>query len=240
MDLIIFEDCEAERAALVQLIGEFNKNQFTGNEKINILLASGEYQEIINFASLLECPTAFMLDIEANGENIGFAIADEIKRLNPYHAILYVTKEQEEITYNYDRKHGSIGFVIKRLDKSFIEEIYFYINKSMESLSGSRYFTFENRQIGFCKVFFKDIIMFEKVKNRDSVYIYYFISETVALSSFTSKSLISLLERLDGGFIQCHKSYIVNKDMIIKKEKNYLYLKGDINCPYISKRIKGI
>ncbi len=55
----------------------------------------------------------------------------------------------------------------------------------------------------------------------------------------TRMNLYALMDKLDDDFIQCHRSYVVNKRKVIKYDKSnqMIILRNGYRCPYVKERI---
>jgi len=94
--------------------------------------------------------------------------------------------------------------------------------------SADEFFLVENRD-EILKIRFSDIFYFEKVKSTHNTCVVF----AGGMSTFKS-DLQDVLNRLDGGFIQCHKAFIVNMTRVKRIEKRQgayvLHLENNHSC----------
>ena len=70
-----------------------------------------------------------------------------------------------------------------------------------------------------CKVFIKNIILIEQVLRKSKIH------TDEEIISFYSK-IDELIQFLDGRFFQCHKSYIINMDKVVKMKSQTIFFEN--------------
>ena len=80
----------------------------------------------------------------------------------------------------------------------------------------------------FLRIPFSSIYYFEKIKGTHNTCIIF----SGGISTFKS-DLREVAEKLDGGFVQCHKAFIANMTRVIKfdKRQNLLLFDSNYSCP---------
>jgi len=109
------------------------------------------------------------------------------------------------------------------------EDVRTDLSRNTHSKSSDDFFHVENRE-EILKIRLSDIFYFEKVKGTHKTCVVF----AGGISTFKS-GLRDVLDRLDGGFVQCHKGFIANMTRVkrIEKQQGFYILHFDNNhsCP---------
>ena len=223
MKIAIFEDDPQFAARLETHIRKYTHHPTA----INTAVA----EEIINWITKTTEPVLYLLDIVACGYAIGFEIAKHIAEQQIGSLIVFITAYPQRLFYNPAYKSKAFSFILKNaldLDSldSEIEETIELASKAMRS----RCLYVHTGKFETLYIPHEKICFIETLKSTNKLCIHctdgqYVIRET----------LKNLLEQLAPyGFVRCHKSIIVNKANIRKKDKSEMTLTflGGATCPY--------
>lgn len=236
MELIIFDDEKVFRNKCNQCVEYFNKTTNFKNEKIHIVLSTDDIQKVINLCQFSDLPFTILVDIMINKRKEGFSLVEKIEAMEKGHVIIFITNYPELIIRNSKFKFSSLNFIIKENDRLFLTELYNSLIKADELMETSKVFEFYRKDTGYTKILFKNIYYFEKEIYKNTVTVIYKYQNKNGRIIFYD-TLGKIIRKLDNRFLFCHKSFIVNKDMIEKIERRKFILKNGDICPYVRKRV---
>lgn len=164
-----------------------------------------------------------ILDINLKGKNDGIWIANEIR--TKYHIpFIFITAFTDSETIQRAVKTKPLGYLVKPFTQPSVYaaiEIAFNTFTSpleMDSLENEHIFVNENKV--FKKVYLKDIRYIEAFKN-------YLEINLITGRHVIRSTLKSISQQLpDQHFIQCHRSFIINKNYIQIVSKNNIQIAG--------------
>lgn len=223
MKIAVFEDDRTFADKLEILIRQFTHHPTTIN--------TGVGTEIINWvtnkARSAE-PTLYLLDIVSNGKTTGFQIAKQIVELSNSSLIVFMTAYPQKIKYNATYKTKAFSVILKDAPSLEAEIKETIALAEQVFLSKCLYIHFGKSETLYIP--YDKICFVESIKGTNKLCIHcvdgqYVIRET----------LKTLQEQLTPfGFVRCHKSIIVNKSNIRKRDKSSmtLTLNNGASCPY--------
>ena len=223
--ILIVEDELKIRNGLVAIAKQIRPN-------INIMEASSK-EEAMNIIETNNI-SAFFLDIKLN-DSCGFELASEIREINihKFTPIVFLTGQYNNRLdafvnlrcYDYILK----PFRVEQLRKVFEDVLYFGINSKQES----DVLKLKNKGITYRIV--EDEIIFIEYSNKNLI-----INTLDEKLSFQSYSLMQVMSMVTIRFIQCHKSFIVNRDYIkcINNKANEVVLKSSNQFIPIGRKYK--
>ena len=160
-------------------------------------------------------PEVVFVDVDLNGDS-GLECAKVMTNIDPDLKVIFATAHSEYMAnafeiyafdylvkpFDMDRVHKTLGRIKEVLGSK--EEVVAAADTDNDKLlvKGKEQMFFVDK---------KDIVMVERVDNATNII-------TVDGSYKTSASLSDLEEKLTGNFMRCHKSYIINVDMISRTE----------------------
>lgn len=238
MEIILFDDEEIFRNKCYQCINHFNKTTYFISEKIYIILSTNDIKKVINLCEFSDLPLTILIDIIIKEQKEGFLLAEKIEAMNKGHIIIFITNFPELIIRNTKFKFSCLNFIIKGNDKLFLKELLNSLLKANEMLNSSQVFTFYRKDTGNIKILFKNIYYFEKEIYKNAISIFYKNGNKDGKINFYN-SLNNILNQLDSRFLYCHRSFIVNTDMIEDVKRKYYLMKNGNKCPYVKRRTQG-
>ena len=225
MKIAIFEDDRSFASQLETLIRQYTHHPTAIN--------TGVADEIINWIGKVTEPVLYLLDIVSCGKTTGFQIAQHIAERqsiggNVGSLIVFVTAYPQKILYNPAFKTRAFSVILKNALSLEVEikETISLANQAMRSKC--LYINigkFETLYIPHEKICFV-----EAIKGTNKLCIHCTDGQYVV-----RETLKNLLEQLAPyGFVRCHKSIIVNKTNIRKKDSSAMTLTfhNGASCPF--------
>jgi len=220
MKIAIFEDDHCFATKLETLIRQHTHHPTVIN--------TGVEKEITSWINKTKEPVLYLLDIVACGVTVGFQIAQQIAEQQIGSLIVFITTYPKEILYNPIFKTKAFSIILKNT-LSLDDEIKKTIDIASQALHSKCLYIFtgkyETLYIPYEKIYF-----IEAIKGTNKLCIHCVDGQYVI-----RKTLKSLLEQLAPfGFVRCHKSIIVNKANIRKKDKSAMLITfhNGVSCPF--------
>lgn len=190
----------------------------------------GSPKEVLDRISAYPTNRLYFLDIELNATMNGIDLGARIKKIDPQGCIVYITSHPGMMALNFMYKVGAMDFIVKsELTSERIESCIETAYERFVESSGKEIKKFEFKSGGKTHYLdYDEIIYCETDPHSRRIIIYTFKSQLNF--SGTLKDILAL----DGKFISCHKSYVVNSQHIIgldKERKEVLLTNGEA-CPY--------
>lgn len=203
ISVMIIEDEEKIRKILKKMIEK--------TEGFQVVAEAGNFAEAVKEFSV-ERPQVVFVDVDLNGDS-GIECAKVMSNIAPDIKIIFATAHSEYMAnafelyaldylvkpFDLDRVTKTLGRIKESFKK---EEITVEPDNDKLLVKGKEQMFFLNK---------KDIVMIERVENSTNII-------TTDGNYKSSVSLSELEEKLPANFMRCHKSYIINVDMISKTE----------------------
>ena len=225
MNIFICEDNKEQRKNLEKTI---KKILIKRNISGRIKLSTNSAYEVLDYINESEEEGVYFLDIDIGQDINGIELASKINEIDKNAIIIMITSYQNmsHLIFKYHIRavdyivKGDVVSVYKR-----VEECLTFIDKNLKNHIDNEYITIENNQC-LEKVKYSDIIFFETTKKR-----------TIALHTHNSHiefrgTLKEIEDKLDKRFSRCHRSFIVNKDKVIRldKKQRILFMEDGSKC----------
>lgn len=230
MNIVLCDDDKDYLDKLNCLIeGVLIKNKFASE----IVLSTSNPYDVLLYIQQENPISIYFLDISFGGKLTGIELARLIRQKDYTSTIVFITDYPNNMSLTYEYKLKIYDFIVKsekNLCKKKIEKCIIHTEKRQQKGYSHCINVYNNKNsfsIPYTNIYYIDTISGSHklvIHTRDSIYQFYGTIKTV-------------LKNLDNRFVQCHKSIIVNKDMIIganKKTKLIILLNG-YTCSY-SKR----
>lgn len=171
------------------------------------------------------CPDIVLLDILLDGKaDEGIRLGEEVNRIAPLAQVIYVTGYIEYCTKVYETDH--VYFLTKPID---VEELRRALHKAAAAISSRTRSHLEVKFRGHSTLLETSQIFFIEsdgrkacIHCRDGAYVTY-------------AKLSDLAGLLPASFVQCHKSFLVNLDYVVRAEQGKFLLENDVEVP-VSRR----
>ena len=208
LDIYICEDNEKQRKHIASFISEYCLAQ---NLDAEVVMVSSSPREIIIHYETAPNPSLFFLDIELGAEINGIELASLIREQRKKAAIVFLTSHSEMTFLTFQYKVEALDFIVKDNQDNVTRKIAECINTAMERLVPLTPIQTIHVKLGekVVALDMNEIILIETtpIKHKLRVHLR---NRTVECSA----ELKALEEMLDGRFIRCHRSSIVNKNKI--------------------------
>ncbi|HGD1697783.1 TPA: response regulator transcription factor [Streptococcus agalactiae] len=224
MNIFILEDNFIQQARLERIIEEVKIRRSIHSKMVNTFEKPVQLLESICEKGM---HNLYFLDIEIkNDEQRGLEVAKQIRQIDPYAQIVFVTTHSELMPLTFRYQVSALDYIDKGLSQEAfsrrIEEVLLYANNacSKNLLEDSFYFKSRYSQV---QVPFNDILYTAKDR-----------------MEFTA-TLGDILKQ-EPRLFQCHRSFLVNPLNIFKVDRSnkLIYLKNGSNCLISRNKIKDI
>lgn len=230
MNIVICEDDNEFRFKIEEIIDEYIAYSNSNSRRV---LSSGSGEKIIEYARKNSELTIYFLDIQLKGGVNGFDIASEIRKKDWSSSIVFITSYKEKITLTYDYKLELLDYIIKsepdKISKKIHECMRIAENRQNSGYDGA--LTVLSKRFN-TTIPYNEIYMIEAIKGSHKLLLRY----STGLFEFYS-SISEIMKKLDGRFLKCHKSVIINTDKIrtIDKKEHIIILENGMKCEYAPK-----
>ncbi len=227
MNIVICDDDEFYRTKLEYIISGILINNSYNSD---ITLSTDKAEDILEYIQNDTSVTLYFLDISLGGNVSGIDIASEIRKNDTISTIVLITNYADNIALTYEYKLKIHDFIVKsNMDKceERIKQSIIYAEQRQQDgyLNCANIYNYAaNISVPYDKIYYIDTISgSHKLVMHTETSLYEFYGK-----------IKELVNELDGNFLKCHKSVIVNKNKIIgvdKKARNIILLNG-YTCPY--------
>ncbi|KGR73306.1 LytTR family transcriptional regulator DNA-binding domain-containing protein [Streptococcus phocae subsp. salmonis] len=225
MNIFVLEDDFVQQSRLEKLLNRLLEKHQLHPKRFEI---SGKPDQLVNFIEEKGAHQLFFLDIEIKSEELrGLQVAKQIRDIDPYAIIVFVTTHSELMPLSFRYKVAALDYIDKELEasefESRIEEALLYA-KSKDSKTvaeDSFYFKSKYAQVQFP---FNEVYYIETSPRPHRVILY---TKTERMEFTASLSEILKQEKR---LIQCHRSFAINPTNVVKvdrKSKLVYFSKGD-------------
>ena len=190
------------------------------NHSIDVYSSAHEFRAAV----LGAVPPSFsydiiLMDIEL-GDDSGIILTKEINRHFPNTQIIYITQHLEYVSSVYDTQH--MYFIEKRNMDLYLPRAFNIALNRLHRLDTLQLeFTWNKESFIIPQ---KNIIYMERVLRTTEIH-------TFSQIFYTSEKLPEILQKLEDSFFICHRSFLINLNMISNLEKAYVTLNSDIQIP---------
>lgn len=236
LSIFILEDDVIQAQRMKQLVEELCEVQQISYDFIEV--SSKPHEIISKIAHCTNIPIYF-LDIEIKSEERkGFDVAQEIRKIDPYGIIVFVTTHSELAPISYQYMVSALTFIDKnapfQVRKQLIETcLQHYVSKNG--------MTQQEDNLLVENAYTTVKVPFQTVE-------YIMTDEPHRLKLITTNQLIQFygtlkeIEQLDSRLIRCHKSFLVNEAHLqaIDMKTQQLVLKSGKTIPVSRRMLKPI
>ena len=211
------------------------------NLDMEIALQTDDPHMLIKCISENKVRGLYFLDVDLRTDLNGIELADTIRKYDPRGFIVFISAYPEMLEFTLKYKVEPMDYIVK-------DNILGIGKKISECI--------ENANKKHTTTAYQDAYRFKTPDNRiislDYSYILFFESSPLSTrktivhsktGSYEFYAKLSDIEKqLDGNFMRCHKSYIVNLKNVeqIDKNKKIVYMKGGSECYASTRLIKAL
>lgn len=238
LNIFVCEDQIAQRKTIVQTI----QNTVLIEElDMRLVLDTGDPYVLLEEVKTSRNTGIYFLDIDLNSSINGMKLAQQIRMYDPRGFIIFVTAHSELSYMTFQYRVEAMDFIIKDNPAEAKVKIRECLLKAMERYmlqtnKIQKVYTIEagGRKIS---VDYKDILFFETSSNIHKV-ILHGKDRQIEFSG----TIKELARTLDGSFVRCHRSFLVNKSNIkeVDAKNRIIYFANGETCLMSIRMMKGI
>ena len=162
-----------------------------------------------------------LMDLDWGAEHTGLDYAEQLYRLAPHLPVIYMTGYNDRFaSHVLLHKTNLAGYLTKPLDNDLLDR---YLQKISAFRATGHTLTFQ--QQGFPMTVIVPRIVYLESSNHTV------IIHTDTVNYKVYEQLNAIAARLPDGFVQCHKSYLVNMHWIQRMEPGHLVLTNGCTVP---------
>ena len=228
LDIYICEDNPEHHKKIEKCVSDYILME---GLEARVALSTGDPEKII--AGVKENPTTglYLLDVDLNAELNGITLAEQIRKYDPRGYIIFITVRADDMQLTFKYKVEALDYIVKgdfgaterRLRECIANAYEKYTSKADR---GKFVFKIaDNRTIALDK---GGILFFETLKASPRKLCVY---STDSRYEFYAK-LSDIEKVLGGGFVRCHRSYIVNVKNIesVNRRTNVVRMTDGSRC----------
>lgn len=237
LKIFILEDERIQQSRIEKVIKELISRKSLSCKAPEIF---GNAGQLLNAITERGSHQLFFLDIEIRGEEKkGLDIAKEIRSRDPNATIVFVTTHSEFMPITFRYKVSALDFIDKALDEEhFAERVESAIEYTLEKLGATvseDSFSFETA-MARVQVPFHKILYFESSPTVHKVILH---TKEERIEFYAG---LSDLEKADPRLYQCHRSFVVNPENIVKidKEEKMAIFENQESCLISRMKYRGL
>ena len=238
LDIFVCEDDTVQRQTIVQTI----ENTVLIEElDMQLVLDAGDPFVLLEKVKTSQNTGIYFLDIDLNSNMNGMKLAQQIRLSDPRGFIIFITAHSELSYMTFQYRVEAMDFILKDNPAEAKVKIRECLLKAMERYTlqtnkTHKVYTIEagSRKIS---VDHDDIFFFETSSNIHKV-ILHAKDRQIEFSS----TMKELANTLDGNFVRCHRSFLVNKKNIkeIDVKNRILHFTNGETCLISTRMMKGL
>lgn len=213
---------------------------------LNISLCTDNPESVIAYLEQNSAGVGvYFLDIELNSKMNGLALAQFIRKHDPYGYIIFITTHSELACMTFEYKVEAMGFIPKdelillnnKIRDNLLDAYNKYNNKFHGKSENKNDFITIDTVGKKINIKLEDILFFETVTSIHKIRIHTFDKQIEFYSSIKD-----LKDRLNDDFYQSHRSYLVNVKNIkqIDKKRFLIHMKNNEECYVSIRQLMGL
>lgn len=238
MNIFLLEDELIQRESFVQFIREvLAENQWLPKS----ITATSKPSELLEVIPKKAGFNTYFLDIEINGqERKGLEIATEIRKLDQFATIVFVSTHSEFAPITYQYRVSAFDFIDKGAEpneiKAHIQTCLAENFTETNKLEHEKVLHFQNRHANFM-VHLSDLLYFETMSISHKIQL---VKENLQVIQFYGK--LSEIEEMNDILYRCHQSYLINLKKVaeIDRANNLVVFKNGKTCLIARRKIKDL
>lgn len=238
LNIFVCEDNPAQRQTIVQII----QNIVLIEElDMRLVLAAGDPYVLLDKVKTTQNTGIYFLDIDLGSSMNGLKLAQQIRLFDPRGFIIFITAHSELSYMTFQYRVEAMDFVLKDTPAEAKVKIRECLLNAMERYTlqtnkTNKVYTIETggRKIS---VDYDDIFFFETSGN-----IHKIILHAKDRQIEFSGTMKELADTLDGNFVRCHRSFLVNKNNIkeIDTKNRVIYCTNGETCLMSTRMMRGL
>mgnify|MGYP001123195425 CR=1 FL=1 len=238
LNIFVCEDNASQRQTIVQTI----QNTVLIEElDMQLVLDTGDPYKLLEKLEASQNTGIYFLDIDLNSSMNGMKLAQQIRLFDPRGFIIFITAHSELSYMTFQYRVEAMDFVLKDNPAEAKVKIRECLLNAMEryTLQTNKIHKVYTIQVGGRKISvdYSDIFFFETSGNIHKVILH--AKDRQIEFTGTMKDLTSTL---DGNFVRCHRSFLVNKNNIkeVDAKNRIIYFPNGETCLMSTRMMKGV
>lgn len=238
LNIFVCEDNASQRQTIVQTI----QNTVLIEElDMQLVLDAGDPYVLLEKVKTSQNTGIYFLDIDLNSSMNGMKLAQQIRLFDPRGFIIFITAHSELSYMTFQYRVEAMDFVLKDNPAEAKVKISECLLNAMEryTLQTNKIHKVYTIQVGGRKISvdYSDIFFFETSGNIHKVILH--AKDRQIEFTGTMKDLTSTL---DGNFVRCHRSFLVNKNNIkeVDAKNRIIYFPNGETCLMSTRMMKGV
>ena len=238
LNIFVCEDNAAQRRTIMQMI----QNTILIEElDMQLVLDTEDPYVLLEKVKTRQNTGIYFLDIDLNSSMNGMKLAQQIRLFDPRGFIIFITAHSELSYMTFQYRVEAMDFVLKDNPAEAEVKIRECLLNALEryTLQTNKTHKVYTIEVGDRKISinYDDIFFFETSSNIHKV-ILHAKDRQIEFSS-TMKELTNIL---DGNFVRCHRSFLVNKNNIkeIDIKNRIIYFTNGENCLMSTRMMKEL
>lgn len=238
LNIFVCEDNDVQRQAIVQII----QNTVLIEElDMQLVLDTENPYELLDEIRNSQNTGVYFLDIDLNSDMNGMKLAQQIRLFDPRGFIIFITAHSELSFMTFQYRVEAMDFVLKDNPGEMKVKIRECLLNAMEryTLQTNKTHKVYTIDVGGRKISvdYDDIFFFETSGNIHKIILH---AKERQIEFFgTMKELTGAL---DGNFVRCHRSFLVNKNNIkeVDAKNRIIYFTNGETCLMSTRMMKGL
>jgi len=237
LHIMICEDNDVQRAHIEGIVNKYLR----GDDDMVLTLSTANPAEILENIQAHSIQNGlYFLDIDLQSDIDGFDLATKIKEIDISATIVFITTHSELVHNVFLLRIEAMEYILKDsppedIKKRIIECIQTAYQRLLAGKhTGRRYFT---AKIGTSKVNtpYDDIVYFESsIRPRNKILLHKVDGELEFYGT------VADIANLDSPFFQCHKSFVVNMNYVVRVENRQAQMANGTFIPISRRKITEI
>ena len=238
LDIFVCEDDAVQRRTIVQTI----QNTVLIEElDMQFVLNTGDPYVLLEKIKTSQNTGIYFLDIDLGSSINGMKLAQQIRLFDPRGFIIFITAHSELSYMTFQYRVEAMDFVLKDNPAEAEVKIRECLLNAMErhTLQTNRVHKVYTIETGGRKISidYDDILFFETSRNIHKVILH---AKDRQIEFFST--IKELLNALDGDFVRCHRSFLVNKKNIkeVNTKNRIIYFTNGETCLMSTRMMKEL
>ena len=238
LDIFVCEDDAVQRRTIVQTI----QNTVLIEElDMQFVLNTGDPYVLLEKVKTSQNTGIYFLDIDLGSSINGMKLAQQIRLFDPRGFIIFITAHSELSYMTFQYRVEAMDFVLKDNPAEAEVKIRECLLNAMErhTLQTNRVHKVYTIETGGRKISidYDDILFFETSRNIHKVILH---AKDRQIEFFST--IKELLNALDGDFVRCHRSFLVNKKNIkeVNTKNRIIYFTNGETCLMSTRMMKEL
>lgn len=240
LKVFVCEDNKAHRDKIAQCVQNYIQME---NLEIELALSTHDPNVLISYLEKHRDAGLYFLDVDLRQAINGIKLAELIRTYDPRGFIVFVTTHNEALPMTFKYKVEAMDFIIKDGVNGIQQKIVSCINDAHTKYSAratelQANYVFKMAEQKVVSLSYDKIIFIETASLAPRKVILHAVG---GIFEYYGK-LDEIQGQLDGRFFRCHKSYIINTQMVeqVDRRNCVIYLRSGNTCVVSTRRVSEL